>query len=331
MYARTAARIASRVARVSAVSLLVLASAREARAEAGMAPPRCEPTLAPDGANVPANLPAFVIDPSGSTLGAIPTLTVTRVTGGTTPPVLGQIADPHTPGANLLVPSTNDLLQVGTTYAIEYTAKCSNGATAGPRTASIQAVTAVALPTKIGDAAARERGGADVTPTAELSAFLRTTRIEAFVDGVTKGTSPYGLSVAHNVLDVRVNRTTISAGGAGVYFTDVCSSVTAAERHDVKLVAHVAGADADTEALSFSTAIDCSGTPFGSTSGGTSSGAVSDGGDDPGSSGGASAGSDDGGCSTSGSAPFGRLAGIFLAGAGVAALLRRRRSSHAGR
>ena len=163
-----------------------------------------------------------------------------------------------------------------------------------------------------------------LAPSAELSAFLSTTRFEVFVDGVSSGTTRYGSVAATNAeLDVKISPYGASVGDAYASASREICKTTAAEKHEVRLTAHVAGADADPEPMTFSVDVDCSK---------ASSNPVilpDGGGDDRGASGGddlaTSGGGSDGGCSVGGPGPLGRLVSIFGAGAGLAVLLRRRR------
>ena len=176
---------------------------------------------------------------------------------------------------------------------------------------------AVALPTRIGEAKAQYADGSVViTPSTELAAFLRTTRFEVFVDGESLGTTRYGSVDTTTELDIRISRYGVSVSNANPSGSrDVCKT-SQPEKHEVRLAAHVAGADADPEPMTLSVDVDCS-KPV------AAPGNLPDGGNegmlpDEGS-------GVDQGCSVGGVGPLGNLATIFLAGAGIALLFRRRR------
>jgi hypothetical protein len=196
---------------VSTALLVSLLSARAAHAEVAPAAPRCEARVVPDG-TFPANLPAMLIDDALTSPGLTAAVEITNVTNGIT---LGKIPDPIVPKTTLLVPSTNDPLQIGTTYKIDYTVRCSNDSIAKSATTTFVAGAAVALPTQIGTARELETGAAVVTPTRELAAFMRTTRFEAFVDGESVGSLRYG-TVYKDEIDVRLLSYGLSVGGTFV-------------------------------------------------------------------------------------------------------------------
>jgi len=294
-----------------AALLVSLFASHAAHAESS-ARPACITRLLPTSNTIPANLPAFVIDDTGSPT----TVEVTKVSGGTNGLTLGSIDDPRVPKTKLLVPATNDLLEAGATYTIAYTTKCSvSGVPDSARTSSYVAGPAVALPTTIGATANQYADGAIViAPSPELKAFLETTHFEVFVDGASLGTTPYGHVTADNL------KVDLSAYGVTVGYTStsaprsVCTS-TAIEKHEVRLTAHVAGADTDPSPMTFSVDVDCAkpaAVPTYLPDGG---------GDDRG----ATGGDDTSGCSVGGPGPLGSLASFFMVGAGLAVLGRRRR------
>jgi MYXO-CTERM domain-containing protein len=295
-------------------SLAAILVPTAARAESAVAPPRCRVQLLPSGTGVPGNLPALVVDDTGTSSGLTAGVEGVTVTGGSVPVKLGVVPDPKTPSVLLLVPSTNDLFEAGTRYDISYTMKCSAAVLVTPGTSSFTAGAAATLPTSIGTASELENGNVTITPSPELKAFQATTRFEASIDGVAIGTTRYG-QVISETLD-------LSLGGYGLSFSGAASplsapklcTTTAFERHSVKLVAHVAGAQDDTAPLTFSMGIDCAKAAAQSPS------LPDAGADDRGASGGS-----DGGCAVGGSDPFGSVAGLFGLGAGLAVTLRRRR------
>jgi len=289
--------------------------ARTARAESAVAPPRCQVQLRPSGDNVPGNLPALVVDDTGTSPGLTAGVEAITVTGGTGSVKLGVVPDPKTPKVLLLVPSTNDLFESGVRYDISYTMKCSAAVLVTPKTASFTAGSAATLPTSIGTVTELAGGNASIVLTPEVKAFQRTTRFEASIDGVSIGSTPYGQVVAET-LELTLGAYALSIGGAASLPSPqkVCTTSTF-ETHSVKLVAHVAGTEVDTAPLTFSMGVDCAKALAANPS------LPDAGADDRG----ASGGSSDGGCAVGGSDPFGGIAGVFGLGAGLAVLFRRRR------
>ena len=303
------------------VSLFASFASREAHAESGTAPQRCSDVqLLPSGNGVPTNLPALVVDESGASAGFSTTIEITKVSGGTSSLQLGVIDDSTTPDTRLLVAATNDPLEADTTYTIEYSARCSTGTVEPSTTTFKTGAAAVALPTTIGAVTKQYADGVSITPSPELRAFLRTTRFVVSVDGNVFGSTRYGVDTA-NDLEVQLSQYGVSvsnvvASGARA----VCTSA-GVEKHQVTLAAHVAGVEStnDPKPMTFEIELDCGkavATPVYLPDGGSEGRGASDRnyGDDT---------SD--GCSVRGPGPVGRLASLFMAGAGVAVLLRRRR------
>ncbi len=295
-----------------------------ARAESAPAAPRCRVELLPNG-NAPANLPALVVDDLSSP-GLTSTLVIKRVSGGTKTVTLTKITDPTDPKVTLLVNAAKEPFDVGATYEIAYGVTCSAGQAVADDAIAISAGPVVALPTSIGTVTVLANGKARIAASAELIAFERTTRFEAFVDGERIGTTRYGATLKDE-LDVSLTTYGLEIGTTFVSRAKICTSKDPAEKHEAKLVAHVAGADGDTAPLVIPLTVDCSDRANGSTGAGGSSGSGSagtlpDGGADDR---GASGGGTDGGCTVAGQNPIGRLACLFMAGAGAAVLMRRRR------
>lgn len=301
-------------------------SAPDARAESAPPQPRCRVELLPDG-NAPANLPALVVDDLSSA-GLTATLEIKRVTGGTKTVTLTKIKDPTDPKVTLLVNAAKEPFDVGATYEIAYGVTCSAGQAVADDAIAISAGPVVALPTSIGTVTVLANGKARIAASAELIAFERTTRFEAFVDGERIGTTRYGATLKDE-LDVTLASYGLEIGDTFVPRAKICTTKDPAEKHEVRLVAHVAGADGDTAPLVIPLTVDCSdranggaGAGAGAGSSGSSGGTLPDGGADDR---GASGGGTDGGCTVAGQNPIGRLACLFMAGAGAAVLLRRRR------
>lgn len=296
-------------------SSIPLVVSTEARAESAVAPPRCKVNLLPAGTDVPGNLPALVIDDTATTPGLTATIENVVVSGGASPVKLGIIADPKTPKVSLLVPSTNDLFESGVRYDISYTVKCSAAVLVAPGASSFTVGMAVALPTTIGTVTELADGTASLARTPELAAFERTSRFEAFVDGVSIGMTPYGAVVQEPVaMQLAPGALYVGTAAIGKQAGTSCAA-GGNETHEVKLVAHVAGTTDDTAPLTFSLGIDCSKYK-------AATATLPDGGGDDR---GASGGGTDGGCAVAGNDPYGSVAGIFGVGAGVAVLFRRRR------
>lgn len=282
---------------------------RWAHAESAPRPQECKIFILPEG-KVPANLPAFVVSESGS-----PGLTSTVIlepSAAIPSPELEAIPDPRAPGVTLFVPKTKAAFELGPVYSVGYTVTCSNPNTVTPPEAtwSFVAAAPVALPTRIGAVRELADGRAVITPTAELAAYLSTTRFETFIDGRPVGGSPYGV-VRGAELDVALRSADVGIGNlatAGGVVPPVCKG----EKHAVRLVAHVAGAETDPEPLDLSLSLFCTTTP--------ASYLPDGGGDDRGAFGG-----EGGGCAVNGGAPLGRIAMFFGLGAGIAIRLRRRR------
>lgn len=317
----------------AALALVVgLLTAREARAESAPPAQLCHVGLLPTGAGVPANLPAMVVDDSKNSAGLTSTVEIEELVGGASSVKLGKLPDPRTPDVVLLVPPTNDPLASGVDYSLRYAITCSNGT--GPSSGTVTFTTgpAVALPTRIGAVKELADGRASITPSSELSAFLQTTRFEAFVDGTSIGMTRYGaVSAYEGEIGVRASELGLTfgvgqllgstpvaeayAGGA----RPLCRANTGKEKHEAKVVAHVAGTDTDTDPVTFAVEIDCSASRTG-----TGNPSIPDAGADDR---GASGGSDDGGgCSVSARDPLGSLLAVFTTGAALAVLFRRRRA-----
>ena len=82
-----------------------------AHAESAPARPQvCAVQLRPQGAAVPANLPALVVDDEGTSSGLTATIEITKISGGTPTVTFGKIDDPKTAKTTLLVQPSNDLL-----------------------------------------------------------------------------------------------------------------------------------------------------------------------------------------------------------------------------
>jgi hypothetical protein len=294
-------------------SSAVLLAPRVAHAESAVAPPRCRVTLLPSGTGVPGNLPALVVDDTGTSPGLTAGVEAVTVTGGSAPVRLDVVPDPKTPKVLLLVPSPSTPLEPGARYDLSYTMTCSAAVLVTPMTASFTTGPAATLPTSIGTVTELANGNASIALTPELRAFQQTTRLEAWVDGVSIGATRYGLTA--DTIDLGLSGYALSVGGAGpLPVANVCTT-KAFETHGIKLVAHVAGAEGDTAALTFSMGVDCSKPAAGSTF-------LPDAGpDDRG-----AAGGSDGGCAVGGGDPIGSVAALFGLGAGLAIVSRRRRA-----
>ena len=282
-----------------------------------MRPQTCAMRILPQGGTVPANIPAFVVDDYSSPYSSAGlTATVALKASTATPSLeLEAMPDPRASGVTLLVPKAKAGFEIGSIYSLGYTVTCSNpNATTTPEgTLSFKASAAVPLPTRIGVVRELADGRAVITPSPELAAYLQTTRFEVLVDGQSAGATRYGLAEGGE-LDVFMRPAYVSIGGAATEETlPVCKNSVGVEKHDVKLVAHVAGAATDPEPLDLSLSVDCASTKTTYLPDG--------GGDDRG----ATGGSDGGGCAVSGGGPLGRIAMFFGLGAAVAVLLRRRR------
>jgi len=204
-------------------------------------PPNClHSDLQPGATLVPANLPAFVIDDRERDPAWASTLEITAVRGGKL--ALDRRPDPRDAQSTLLVPARPDLLEVGVTYEIDYTVKCSYAPNPGNVTTSFTVTSSVPLPTRIGDAKLYADGAVFIATAPEQQAFLATTRFEALVDGaIYMGSGYVGGSNEHGY------------GGA------LCTTRTLeTERHDIELRAHVAGADSDPAPIKLSVDVDCS-------------------------------------------------------------------------
>lgn len=302
-----------------ALSFAGTLSSSVARAESAPAPPRCRVSLLPSGTNVPANLPALVVDDTGTSPGLKASVDGVTISGGNTPVKLGVIADTRLPGATLLVPATNDPLESGAVYTIAYGVKCSAGTATDPTGSStFTSGPAVSLPTTIGTVTELADGTAAIASTPELAAFRRTIGIEAFIDGASIGMTPYGAAATQDEIDVKLYSYGLSIGSSFSPRPPKVCATRAVETHEVKLLAHVAGADGDTAPLTFSVTVDCAQHEASGSSGNPS--LPDAGADDRGAS-----GSGDGGCSVGGSSAFSGLAALFMTGAGLVVLLRRRR------
>lgn len=313
-----------RLARSIAASVLVagaLVVPRAARAESSPAPPACRVQVLPKTASVPANLPALLaLDTSSPGLKATVAITLKRgaaASGGAFD--LDAIPDPRATGVTLFVPKAKATFEVGAAYSLSTTTTCSSSSGLPPADESrtFTATAAVPLPTRIGSVRELADGRAMITPSQELAAYLTTTQFEVSVDGQSVGATRYGLAEVQGAeLQLALSSFYVWIGGATTVggAISVCKDgFIGKEKHDVTLVAHVAGAETDPEPLHVPLSATCSAP--------ASAEALPDAGaDDRGAPGG-----DGGGCAVNGRDPLGGLALLFGAGAGLTVLLRRRR------
>jgi len=311
------------LALVVAAGILTAAAllAAPAQAESAPVPPRCGARILPSDGTGPVSLPAFVVEDSSS-----PGLVVTAAAPVVTPSLdIDVVPDPREPKVTLWVPRAGSKLEIGTTHAFAFGLRCSDASKSGPDqgTFTFKGTGAVALPTSIGTTRELADGRAVITPSAELAAFLPVTHFEVSLDGKPVGTIRYGV-VSGAELEVSLQRNYVGIGDAITQpdgSVALCAGATTGiEKHQVTVLAHVAGAATDPPAITLSSSIDCTIAPSTVT-------LPDGGGDDRGASGGAD---DGGGCAVSGGGPASGLVVFFGIGAALAAALRKRRQRRQG-
>lgn len=284
----------------------------DARAESGVAPPKCDVYVAPMGSRrvVPSNLPALVAM-DRSSVGRKATVTVDG------PYTVGP--DPRQAGAELIAPNApfaeGDL-------TLKATIACSDGSSKEETMRGPKVGPAVPLPSAIGAfGAARapnENGSVDypLSLTPEAAAFVATTRFDLSVDGKAVGGQGYGVggeSTAGSQLTLTLEGGAVYLGGTLLGSGRVCAGQSGREKHALELRAHVAGATTDPAPLPLEVDVDCAPPKASSQGPGLADGGVDDQGDGG------------GGCATAGAADVGGFGLVLSAGALASLLLERRR------
>jgi hypothetical protein len=251
----------------SSLAFLVGASAfvvtSAAWAESAPAQPACQlrPTPAYDR-TVPANAPALVvIDFSPATVKAGASVSSLTPSG----PSLTLTPDTKSEGATLLLPQSSFAPSTKYTYDLETSCVLTNGTDASapgyPRTekVSFETVGEVALPTTIGTAQVREATAdgtpVDITPSAELAAYLAVARFELWSDGKLSTTGGYGEFAANDgPLRFTLRHPYLQRSGQNVCKGQDGGTTTVT---GIELRAHVAGAATDPTPLSFDATVVC--------------------------------------------------------------------------
>jgi hypothetical protein len=221
----------------------------DARAEAGMAPPRCTGAAAPLR-TVPANIPAVVAFPTGTTITSFALSNVQPALANT----FESQTDPRYGGARLFVPSAP--LPVGQKLTLTFDVTCSGGL-ASSMDATFDTVETVALPTQIGVAKMQPRGATDgdvieLQPTDALAKFLPVTMFELRARGATAALGVYG--GAH----FQDGRVLIGVPPSMLAVLPVCAPGEVSSKSErMDLAAHIAGATSDPEPVTIDVPITC--------------------------------------------------------------------------
>lgn len=256
--------VVMRTSLASVVALGLISTASFARAEAGVAPPRCAVRFVPSPEQrVPANAPALVAVQPG---GLVVTKVAARIVSPTFDGGFDTDDDPREPAAFLLRPSS--VFATNTSYSIQVDPSCSRSdpyESSRPQHSFVTSEPS-ALPTSIGTVSASlSRDGytptstiVEVQATPELAAYAALAFVDLHVDGKRWARIPYGKldrSPGTNLLRASISASYVEGNLAERSLCD--EGETDVKTKTIELRVHVAGATEDPPAVEATVPFDC--------------------------------------------------------------------------